>query len=426
MTTATTKQAIRRELLERLPELGFSGVADSVAVTSITDAFRFQNSNQSTKEFSGSYLYRPDLSGDDTIKVATTVSTAALSHSGSNYADTADTSYELHRLLHPLEMNACIERSTERIYFTTYLPLTLVADGDMEASNTTSWTGSSGTTLSKVTTANKVFSGSRALRIQNDSANDYAESGVIPVFPGERFFCSAVVKADVGTAVLNVYDSSNTASIGTSVESAEEGFTRIWQIGVVPTGCEEITIRLTGEESTADLYWSHVVFYRETQKVLNVPSWLDDPWKLYSVREARYKTRLSSQTSGGYDDATSRTWYDWKQILHYEFTAAHTEANPYSLEFMRPLPDNEMWVYGKRPYSDVEDLSTEASTTRAPLRLVYAYAMDEIAKVLRRKYPNDTRWKDLLRMTETEIEKETVSRADPSIRRYRKPYSGRI
>ena len=433
MTTATTRQAIRRELYNQIPGLGFSGTADSVTTTTIVDAFALADTAGSTVAYKGMYIYRPELATDDRVKKATTLvlATGALSHGSTNYADTTDTEYEIVGPMHPDELNSCITRAMTRIYYDVQVPLCgEITDGDMDASTTTSWTNVlSPATEEKVTTAAKVYSGIRALHVLNNSAGEGKQSVTIKGFApngGEWVYASAIVHADVGTAELHVYNVTGSASIA-SVTSNQEGWAHLWLRVQLPSGCEEIALQLLGTESNADLYWNHAMLYRVEQRShLPAPSWLDDQWKFLKLREARYLKSHSSQTYGGYDDAGSRTFHDWSQPAHYSLDPLHIDTNPYMVQLMRPMPQNELWIQGKRPYSDSEDLSTESSTTRAPLRLVYAYAKDEIARVLRKRFPQDKRWEQLLAEATAEVESETRARPELPMTPIRTEYWGRV
>ena len=430
MTTATTRQAIRAELYNQIPGLGFTGTADSVTTTTIVDA-TLRDTNLGPNHYKNAYLYRPSLSGDDQIKKITLFAgaTGTFTHGGSSYSDTSTAAYEIVGLLHPDELNACITRCMRKVYFETQTPLCgdlESNDGNMDANNTTSWTGSGGSTVSKTTTASRVFSGIRSLRVQNANANEYAESVAMRVYyPGE-FFASAIVHSSSGTAGLIVYNVQGAANINTVVTSAETGFVQLWVRGDIPSGCETVTIRLRGSEATADLYWNHAAFYRRDQLLLPAPSDLDDPWKLLKLREAEYTKPISNQTNGGYSDATSRKWHDWYTPQDFSLDPFHPETNPYRLQLMRRVPDRELWVERKRPFSDLEALSTDSSTTTAPLELVYAAAKVELGKVLSLRYRGDRRWGDLLKMAQDELDAEVTARPEVPMQPRKIEYSGRI
>ena len=93
---------------------------------------------------------------------------------------------------------------------------------------------------------------------------------------------------------------------------------------------------------------------------------------------------------------------------------------------MRSMPSDELWLSGKRPFSDLEALSTESTTTRAPLRELYAYCKDEIGRVLHKRYPHDKRWDTLIVEAAAEIEIETKSQTDIPLQPIKREHSSSI
>lgn len=429
MTTSTTRQVIRRELYNRIPGLGFSGTAASRTATTLTHTQAFQDSTIGNNHYRGYYLYMPDDAAADAVrKIASHVaSTGVVTTAGPNWATFTDLDYEVVGLLHPDEINNCITRSLNRIYFETQVVLPgRITDGDMDANNTTSWSDVSTPTKSKVTTAGKVLSGLRALRVLNSGTGEGVQSVTVRGFPAKSWvYVHAGVHADVGTAELHLYNVTGSASIS-SVTSAEEGWVHLWLKVQVPTGVEEIAVRLIGTETSADIYWDHVALYLAEDMVLPAPSWLDDQWKFLKLREMRYRQSLSSQTNGGYDAAYSREPHDWYTPSAFTLEPFHLETNPYQVQLHRGIPQYELWVEGKRPWSDTETLSTDASTTLAPLELLYAYSTEELAKVLAKRYPSDERWKMLLDEASTAVEAETQARPEVPLSPKRTDYLGYI
>lgn len=430
MTTATTRQGIRRELYNRIPGLGFSGTADSLTGATLTDTYVFKDATTGPNAHRGQYLYRPDRSGDDLIRkiVSHVPSTGVVTVHGSAYSNTSDTNYEVIGLIHPDELNACIVRALNYVYLQYQDPLCGdISDGDMSASTTTAWTASGGNTLNKITTASLVFSGFRALGAVNANANEYAESVSVRVFPNRPFYASTVVHSVSGTGSLVVRDQTNSATVGSAVTSAENGWAHLWVTGLIPSGCETITLRLTGVESDAYLVWNHALFYQLDNYRYLGPTYLDEQFKFLKLREARYMHTISSQTNGGYDDANSLTFHDWHQPSEFSLDPFHKDANPYVIQLRKSTPRQELWVQGQRPYSDLDTLSTDSSTTLAPIEQVYAHAILEVAKVLRKRYPADKRWMTLLEEANLDVAAQDQSRPETPMRPVRREeHLGRI
>lgn len=408
-----TRRQIRRELYNQVPGLGFSGTADSLTGATLTDTNVFTDSTLAQGHFRGMYLYRPDRTGDDIVhRITTFNSTTGIVTTVSSYSNTSDTVYEVVGLLHPDELNACILRAQQRIYFETQIVLPgEVTDGDMEAATTASWTASSANiTLSKNTT--NVFSGTYSLRGVQVSAGEYAYSASLRVEGGEPIFASTVVRAATGTAVFTVYDTTNSAIVGQAATTTEDVWQHLFVKTAVPSTCQRVILRLAGIENNADCYWDHAILYRTNQTMLPAPSWLDEQHKLLKLREARYVAGSNANSTNA-NDATSRRWEDWYQPSMYSLDPFRLETNPYMIQCVRGLPSHELWLNAKRPYSDVEPLSSaDTDTTHAPERQVYAYAKQELAKVLGRRYPSDGRWKVLLAEADLEVAAETQARPE--------------
>ena len=110
-----------------IPGLGFDGTADSLASTTLTDTAVFCDSTVGQNHYRGMYLYRPDRSGDDVVKkiLSHNATTGVVTQAGGStgaWSNTSDTNYEVVGLMHPDELNACIVRSMERVYYEYMVP----------------------------------------------------------------------------------------------------------------------------------------------------------------------------------------------------------------------------------------------------------------------------------------------------------------
>lgn len=433
MTTATTRASIRAELYGQVPGLGFTAVADSLSATTLTDTGNFQDSTLNANQYRGAYIYRPSLTGDDMVKRATSLNrtTGVLTHGGSNWSNTSTQPYELVGAMHPDELNACIQRALRRMYYEQLKPLCGELenyDGDMQATGVTNWT-SVGTpaTKEKTATVTTTAFGTNSLHVLNDATNEGVQSATMRSYPtqNEEVFVSTAVRANVGTATLQLWDVTNSVVIS-SVTSAEEGFVRLWLVDQVPAGCEEFAIRLIGAENNADLYWNHCIVYRRNHTIITAPSALDEPFKMLKLREAVYSAPISSQAKGGYDDAYSRYFKDWLTPSMYSLDPLHTDTNAYRIQLMRMIPQAEMWIDMKRPWSDYNSLDEDTDSTYAPLNQLYAYAKQEIGQTMRKRSPGNKAWEVLLAEADRQVDAETVSRPEIPMQPIKREYLGRI
>lgn len=166
-----------------------------------------------------------------------------------------------------------INRTLRNLRYRRYSLLTLVTDGDMEATGTTNWTASN-STLSKVTTAANVSLGARSLRVLNSSANGYARSALVPVTYGDAYCLRADLRVNSGTAVLEAYDETNGASLQTQTTTSQDQ-RYLWTVFWVPSGCHNVSVRLKGTEASADIYWDCVSLRHQLAHRLPLPSWID-------------------------------------------------------------------------------------------------------------------------------------------------------
>ena len=423
--TTNTRRTIRRALYDEIPYLGFYGTATSVATTYLADTVAFQDTNLAADQYRGSYIYRPTTTGANIIKKGGTLTNTngRLAITGPDYTDTTETVYEIIGPLHPDELNACIIRAQQKMYFETQSPLSLAADADMSTSGVSDWTtvGTLGT-KEKVTTAANVFSGTTSLHLVNSATDSGArtasfdgEDGNLPVFVSTCVYISS------GTATLVLYDATNSAEIK-SYSTTARGWTRLWIYHNTPPTCKQFQVRLLGEESNADLYWDHLVVYKMFDQRIFAPAWLNEGHKFLKLREAEYKRTFADHV----DDANSRIMKDWYQPNMFSLDPFHPEANAYAIQLQRRLPTADLWIEGKRPYYDLEPLATDTATTTAPLRMAVAYSKVEVANLLVKRYPQDERWLRLAAEANLELKAETQARPEIPQQPIRRNTRGRI
>lgn len=435
---SNSRRTIRRELYDAVPGLGFSGTADSLVGATLTDTFQFRDATVGANYYRGMYMYRPDLSTDDRVRKITSVATATgvVTVTGASYADTAELDYEVVGVMHPDELNACIDRALRRVFYELQVPLTAIVDGDMETSGVSNWTASDGSiTPTKETSGDLVLTGTQSLKLVSTSATNYLSSNRVGVDPDEPFFLSAVVLATTGNGKLSLWDATNTALIGEVAFTEWEHWRQVWLTGTTPSTCREIQVRLYSQSASTTHYYNHVVFYGRNHYSYEAPSWLDEQYKLLKLREARYMSALDQPTitagtgvsvGGGMNSATSKTYHDWLQPSMFSLDPLHVDVNPYTVQLLKPIPTNELWLQGKRPFSDAGTLSADTSTTNAPLAQLLAYAKDEVARVCRKRYPHDKRWDVLQTEAVMDLAAETQARPEIPLQPIRREVQGRI
>jgi hypothetical protein len=349
----STRRAIRQRLLDETKS-GFDSAASSGgAATTIPDT-QYQDSNADSIGHKNQWLLRPAaaLAVDRQRRIATrTIASGTWNHSGVNYTNSPANAevYEVSQYFNYDELTEIIDRGLSRCWYEYWTPLSLIADWDMEASDTTSWTAATGATLSKVTTTG--FRNARALRVQNDSTNDYAQSGSINAPSPVAYTAMAIVNITSGTAVLRPWDVTNSVAIANEVETAEFGQHILVAHFTTPASCRQFAIRLLGEEASADIVWDNLVVYRVGQRQYSLPSWITRRNQIVSVR-AQTRAGLGMSVGTASDDS-----YDWP-LLEYDIEADITGTVDLRLHLWGHPGTYPVWIQGKRPYAATADDNT--------------------------------------------------------------------
>lgn len=434
MTSAITRQNIRRELYNQVPGLGVSSTATDISGNTLTDAIIFADSTLGNNHYRGYYLYRPDRSTTDRVQKITQSNavTGIATTGGSAYSNTSDYSYEIVGLLHPDEINACITRAQSRIYVEYLTPMRgLLTDGDMETSGVTNWAASL-STRQKITTAASLLKGTQGLEVTNTSTNGY----VYQTFTGKVaargiFYVHAACLSTTATAQPWVQVTNDAGRVVKVIADADgEHGANTWYHFWIKAQLADYTRTLQLELGTvlngAITVWSYADVYPADMFNYNAPSYLDEPWKLLNLNEATYRHDIQATVTGPESANAgasgtgrvyvpqSRKFTSWSQPAAYQLAPLHHAANPYQIMLKRPVSENQLWIHGKRPYSDTEALASESATTLASPRLLYAYAKEELARILKVRYPTDDRWNRLHEEALDEVDSETRSRTEIS------------
>ena len=426
MTTATARQAIRRLILDRHPILGFYATADSVSTTAIVDLSEFGHSRYGGDSWADFYIYRPERTGNDIIKIATTVAvaTGTLSHGGSNYSNTSDTEYEILGPLHPDELNQKIIQALRHMHYPFWLAMTLSEyDFDMETSGVNFWDGTSGgsaasnATPTKTTDDEDVRTGTQALSIATSDATNYIRSATFPVVPGSNLVIYIMGKAEVGTLQVQFRDVTNSALFGTQVTYDGEEYARIRLQATVPSTCEDAQLQISSAATSATLHIDTLYGpYKQGQRRFELPSYIDENWKIHYLRPLHYAYEFGSNLAAGYSEEPWSAEGDWVAPQHWSLETRHREANQYLLQLKRghDLSDTPYQIVCGRPWSDVDTLSTESATTTAPLEQLLDLACREIFSLLHARDRSNKTWAELYERYKDYAEIEELARPWPA------------
>ena len=280
-----------------------------------------------------------------------------------------------------------VNRVLDRLYLPTYLPLTLVTDGDMESSATSDWTSIGSPTLSKVTTAARVLTGQRALRIQTTAVNDGVSAANIRVQERETLLLSVAAMCDTGSVEVELRDVTNGATIDSVVTLDQEAYTeaRFW--GTVPTGCEEVTVRIRAQTATSDIYIGWVSLIASTRQVYNLPSTLEDVSFLESP--GLYRLPL------GYAGEVNRSYIPLSRPLTPALVSGtlrdYLGANSQRITLPQPSTD-PLFLHFRRSFAS---LTLDTDTTAAPEELVVAGTLADLYGKLEHRAEDESSKQDL-------------------------------
>lgn len=284
--------------------------------------------------------------------------------------------YELFHVLHPSRIEECVSHALRKIDYETMAIPSLLADADMEASGTTSYTAGAGATLAKDTTAANIFRQTQSLSITADATGGDDEDAYayqqFNVVEGDTFYVWAAARnsAAATSCKLSAYDATSGAEIESETSTQLD-----WQIlafnFVIPEDCKLLQIRPQTMTNSGVSYWDQVQLLRGRQRRYAMPSWVTSKRQ---VRDTVYRAEGQELESGGGrmpDESGGERWpHIDKQVEG-------------STVYIRPDPPFKLgglvFVKCLRPYAA---LTSDTATTDADLDWVVAKTMFECYDLL--------------------------------------------
>lgn len=282
--------------------------------------------------------------------------------------------YEIYAALTGEQWYDVINDGLKRCQYLSKSPITLVPDGDMEASGTASWSGVNATLAKSV--SDVVTDGAQSLVVTNTAAGGYAKLAAnMPVTPSSSYRLWAdyrVVSAGGEHAQIKVYDPINAKDIyaWTSLDqyagqSTTGGMFQL--LFSIPAGTVRAQIYLGGVEATAVVAWDDVIVYDTAQTRYTMPSWITSRQQIATLVN-RWGARPLDYT---FPDVT------WPLGLEEDPTAVVT----FRADIPRECMSRPVFVQGERAYGPIPNI-TDQSTTAADLE----WAKWEVAVAAHEKY----------------------------------------
>jgi len=256
-----------------------------------------------------------------------------------------------------------------RMFYHRPFLITLITDGDMETSGVTNWTATNCTRTKSTSTG--VTLGKQALNVVNSAANGYVQSVTVNAEPGQTVLVAADVTISTGTAVLELWDVTNGASIDT--ETCEEFQSRrLWFIGDLPSTCRKVAVRLKGTESNANIYWDNVSLLNLTATEAPLPSWFTNQKWLEWVKVWRPGNTSAANNDRALDDIRRHPSVEAIVIEDKEGYV------PYKVEYGIVVPSDALLIgQALSPYTE---LSADTDSTEANADWVKAWVLALIAE----------------------------------------------
>ena len=348
----------------------------SLAASALTSVKWFRNANHPTNHYrsKGAMIWRPGNATGvaDDIRAAgdLTASTGVLAPDAA-WSDTTLGTEDFYLLYHELRYSWIIDAmnlALRDVYFVNEEPLSLAADAGFQSTATSSYTeadadGGPATTFTKITTADSfnVFPSFVASgRILNAAANGYIRQR-FTVTRGEEVYVGWLVRADVGTASLTLYDITNSVELGTAITTTEENWQYLWRRESVTSGAsgtETLEVRLQGVGASDDLYNNALWVYRTQSLTLPLSTTWDTSFKVPALSYLTFRQNTASNVEAAFS-------MDKREIPRedYDFLISRPGANPYAIQF-----HTDRWfqypilIEGRRAHADVDGPFTRVLT----------------------------------------------------------------
>ncbi len=366
---SSSRAQLRQLVAERVSPY-VSGTADSGSVVSLVDAEELEDSGASADLWEGAWLHiSAGTNAGETRRVTSYDPASGSVTVNRAYASAVDATsiYELVRTVSPDAIHQALNDTLARCWYRTMALVTLATDGDMEDAATSSWTP---TGVAKVAASHEPLAGTQALQVTNSGASGYAASDRVGMLEGQRFALEVWVAPGSRTAELTVRNATAGSTLDTATATGVAW--RPLRISFeVPSGCDEIEVRLGGAEADAVTTWDNVALLRAGRRQYPLPDWLSRRQQALEIWQRR-------TDSPGSDVMRAAGW--WRLV-----PSPTGGGPPFWLEVdSAPGAGEVLLIEGLRPYAP---LTGDSSTTTAPSDWIVQGALAEVYRHLRREAP---------------------------------------
>lgn len=366
--------------------IGFEGTLDMppAGQAQVKDSTLLADINRGSAEFQRWWIWLPLESGDDEVKPAALLDPATGTLATAAPAYSAGVSSVAYRLLKPewhprLQVVPLVNRAIDLCWEMGRTVLTVVPNGDAEAASVGG--SDSGATTTLASQQANVFEGRQSFRVANSGAGGYHQTDDFDVAAGRDFVLFAWLRIESGTARITVIDrSQGDATLATRDVSGAGSWVSFQLRGTFPASCYRAAVRFGGVEATAVTFWDNLTLYWRPQTRVPGPSWVTQ-WRDERGQDVFRLYRLRSRT-GAADEVVPAMAYDYELVSpsSYQIINIPSDSTPAVFELSWELVSDlrPLRIEARRPLSYTGPLTTDQSTTAAPLRAVVA-AMNYLA-----------------------------------------------
>lgn len=405
----STRKTIRQRIATRLYPNAWpvtSVTTSDGTTTTIIDDTLFPGSIGA--EFSGAWVYMASIPTDSTpigeiariysVDFNAGQSTSTLIFSPALTILTKSTAeYEIHYKYHPTTIHTRIDAVLGNFQAPILIPLTLITDGDMEATGTSDWTaaGTGGTpTIAKNTST--VFHGRQSLSITNDGATTlgYAKSASVALRPTTTVIIAADVFITSGDeARLSLYASDATggtfALVGTAAKSDASGWVHLEFVATTGSTDEYIQVWLESQAVSDVTYWDNAILLPTNQASIAIPGTIE----LSEEAKKLFYYNVGTGLSGSNDVTAYKLEEQPRQFWsHFKVERDETAVVPYRIGINKRPISSPLWLEGMIDFSafaGASESAKDADTTVCPedlvVEFVYALFLEDMAKEARTK-----------------------------------------
>jgi len=214
-----------------------------------------------------------------------TVASQQITHDAFGYNNATTMTYDIYLGVPPTSVGLDKGLDTfintvlrQRFYKKPFL-LSEAPDADMEASGTTSYSGTNAT-LAKATSGSGVTEGDQGLQVTTTAANGYATlATALACSEGEVVEVIVDLKPTSGSWKLRTWDVTAGAEIDVTDAYAGVQARRLWVRSSIPASCETFNVRLIGETDATVCVFDNLSIRFAQRRWLNLPTWfLKEDW----------------------------------------------------------------------------------------------------------------------------------------------------